>query len=195
MTEDFQAQVQAMSQGFKDELVKRDEQRRRDSNTPTMRRTQSEQVLEDKVKKLEYKSKQSDRDVEALQQTLASEAQKRQEVVEEAREKDDKINDLLSDVKHLSEEMEAKEDEVMHAYQKYKKETQVKDKEIEGLKQTVQQLMEHVSAGGSKATPAELKKLRQEIEQELSMTMTEDFMVQITHLKQQIESLKKKHED
>lgn len=60
---------------------------------------------------------------------------------------------MLSDVKHLSEEMEAKDDEVMHAYQRYKKELAAKDKEIESMKQTVKQLMDHVSSGESKATP------------------------------------------
>ena len=125
-----------MTLGFQEELTRKDRENKKD-NTPTIRRTQSEQILEEKVKKLEYKSKQTELDFEALQQTLSSETQKRQEILQEAREKDDKINELLADAKQLSEEMEAKEDEVMHAYQKYKKEMQDKNKEIEGLKQTI----------------------------------------------------------
>ena len=125
-----------MTLGFQEELTRKDRENKKD-NTPTMRRTQSEQVLEEKVKKLEYKSKQTELDFEALQQTLSSEMQKRQEILQEAREKDDKINELLADAKQLSEEMEAKVVVVMHAYQKYKKEMQDKNKEIEGLKQTI----------------------------------------------------------
>jgi len=45
-----------------------------------------------------------------------------------------------------------------------------------------------------KATGAE-KKLRQEIEQEVAMTLTQDFMVQVTSLRVQIENQKKRHED
>jgi len=69
-----------------------------------------------------------------LQQALTSEALKRQETRQDALEKEEKINDLLSDVKQLSEEMVVKEDEVMLAYQKYKKELKEKDKEIDNLK-------------------------------------------------------------
>ena len=73
-------------------------------------------------------------DLQTLQQALTSEALKRQETRQDALEKEEKINDLLSDVKQLSEEMVVKEDEVMLAYQKYKKELKEKDKEIDNLK-------------------------------------------------------------
>jgi len=83
---------------------------------------------------LEYQNKQSVSDLQTLQQALTSEALKRQETRQDALEKEEKINDLLSDVKQLSEEMVVKEDEVMLAYQKYKKELKEKDKEIDNLK-------------------------------------------------------------
>jgi len=86
------------------------------------------------LKKLEYQNKQSVSDLQTLQQALTSEALKRQETRQDALEKEEKINDLLSDVKQLSEEMVVKEDEVMLAYQKYKKELKEKDKEIDNLK-------------------------------------------------------------
>ena len=86
------------------------------------------------MKKLEYQNKQSVSDLQTLQQALTSEALKRQETRQDALEKEEKINDLLSDVKQLSEEMVVKEDEVMLAYQKYKKELKEKDKEIDNLK-------------------------------------------------------------
>ena len=86
------------------------------------------------MKKLEYQNKQSVSDLQTLQQALTSEALKRQETRQDALEKEEKINDLLSDVKQLSEEMVIKEDEVMLAYQKYKKELKEKDKELDNLK-------------------------------------------------------------
>ena len=58
----------------------------------------------------------------------------------EVREKQEKIDELIADLKHLNEEMEAKDDEVMHAYQRYTKEKSAQDLVVKELKKKNQEL-------------------------------------------------------
>ena len=76
------------------------------------------------------------------------------------RDKEDKITELTTNLKQLSEDMQTKESDLMNANQKYQKEIQAKNREIEGMKQTLQQMMEHVSTGDKKTNPQDMKKMR-----------------------------------
>ena len=89
-------QMQAMASTFEQQLAASEEKSASSSASKKDKKKddkKKEKALEEKVKTLEYKNKQTEMNIEALQQTLAAEAEKKQEIQDESREKDDKIND------------------------------------------------------------------------------------------------------
>ena len=68
------------------------------------------------IKKLEYQNRQSQQDMQTYQQALNEEALKRAESDKKIEYASVEKLDLVDDVKHLTQQLEEKEDEIMLAY-------------------------------------------------------------------------------